>query len=487
MLAQKYSRVSLLSLLGVMITSCISPETQHAPNLLLRRDVPGENHRVKVMQVFFDGTANKWSTRTNVRRRFEAAALAEDPSHPCLYIDGVGNNSVTGAVLGHGLKPRVIEGYKFISDNYQTGSEKIRIFGFSRGAFQARVLTGLMAHCGVPQIHGQDPDPEKTLAKVMEEIWDYNREFLLDINSTDSGKWEAHLAANQNLIRDHITRRYPSVKFTYPSIQFMGLWDTVPGLQFARIKNHTTMDSSSGQRYKVRPYPNVEIIAHALALDESRKQFMPLLVGGPINQSKSTVYEVWFPGAHSDIGGGYRDSNDMAGVSFNWIDSIMLHHGIVPRPTKAYPDASFVQHHPENSILKITGVEPRRLPDNAIIDATVFTRARFASVPNRDTAVSPVTMLPYRPIIHLQSGKTIAIQPTPSDAQRRKMLGSLKLNDALKKPDAPVELKSAPLNMEQMFNAGPVAPQPQEQQSDQPATPDQPVAYQTPSDERSSS
>jgi hypothetical protein len=51
-----------------MITSCISPETQHAPNLQLRRDVPGENHRVKVMQVFFDGTANKWSTRTNVHR-----------------------------------------------------------------------------------------------------------------------------------------------------------------------------------------------------------------------------------------------------------------------------------------------------------------------------------------------------------------------------------------------------------------------------------
>jgi hypothetical protein len=104
-----------------MITSCISPETQHAPNLLLRRDVPGENHRVKVMQVFFDGTANKWSTRTNVRRRFEAAALAEDPSHP----DGVGNNRVTGAVLGHGLKPRVIEGYKFISDNYRTESRSL--------------------------------------------------------------------------------------------------------------------------------------------------------------------------------------------------------------------------------------------------------------------------------------------------------------------------------------------------------------------------
>lgn len=478
MLAQKYSRVSLLTLLGILLSSCVKPETQQAPNLTLRRDFTPHSENIKVMQIFFDGTSNKWSTRTNVRRRFEAAALAEDPSHPCLYVDGVGNNSVSGAVLGHGLKPRVIEGYKFLSENYNTGSEKIRIWGFSRGAFQARVLSGLMAHCGVPKVDGHDPASERLLAKVMEEIWDYNRKELLDTTSTSSSVWEEHLQSNRERVKNHIQSQYPNVRFVYPKIQFMGLWDTVPGLQFARIKNHTTMESNNGQRYKVRPYPNVEIIAHALAIDEQRKQFTPLLVGAPINQNKSTVYEVWFPGAHSDIGGGYKDSNDMAGVSFNWMDSILLHHDIVPRPTKAYPDASSVQHHPENTILRITGIEPRKIPDNAVIDATVFTRARFAQVPNRDKSFSAVRFQPYRPIIHLQSGKTIAIQPAATDAERRKLLGSLQLNDALKKPDAPVEQKGAPLRMEQMFQVGPVTPETPEQQPAEQSPSDRPVAYQ---------
>jgi hypothetical protein len=97
MSVQKNTFLPLLSLVGLILSSCAGPETQQAPNLTMRREISHKQLPVRVMQIFFDGTSNKWSNRTNVRRRFEAAAIAEDPTHPCLYVEGVGNNSLSGA------------------------------------------------------------------------------------------------------------------------------------------------------------------------------------------------------------------------------------------------------------------------------------------------------------------------------------------------------------------------------------------------------
>ena len=144
------------------LTGC-APTIQVVPNPTTdRRLNPLEIGQAKQIQVFFDGTANDWSARTNVRRRFELLASAEDPQFPCLYFEGVGTESLAGKAFGLGMKQRVIKAYTFLAHHWSPNrKDRIHIYGFSRGAFQARMLAGLMAHCGLPDAQQSGPlDPE---------------------------------------------------------------------------------------------------------------------------------------------------------------------------------------------------------------------------------------------------------------------------------------------------------------------------------------
>jgi len=444
----------VFSLLFVnLFTGCTQTRLQMTPNMATTRYLSEKDKKQKrTLQVFFDGTANEWSSRTNVRRRFEVVAAAEDPAAPCLYVDGVGNDSPTGKILGVGMKSRVLAGYKFIAQQWYTRNDEIRVFGFSRGAFQARVMVGMMAHCGVPDarsVSGQDLD------RALDDIWDYSRKNLLDADDGSSvAKWSATLAANQAQVQSFIGAKYPGIRFHQPRIQFLGLWDTVPGLQFSRIKDDTNMRTKdSGQRYKVRPYPNVDTIAQALALDEKRKQFRPLLVGPPLDPGQTKVYEVWFPGAHSDIGGGYEDSNDMAGITFNWVDSIMKKHNLTTRVTKVYADATGIQHHPEEVFpINVGGRYHRKLPVDSVIDQTVFTRAKNHAVPNKNSGKGEAGFEKYRPEIPLLDGSVIHIDTAKTSEERNRILqGKLRLNDSEESPGDQKALGGQPLRMDQMF------------------------------------
>src|SRR5262249_15905551 len=103
-------------------------------------------------------------------------------------------------------------------------------------------------------------------------------------------------------------------------VAFLGIWDTVPGSSFKTYSNtEEQKDRVPGTRYKIKPYPTMRVMAHAMAYDEKRSQFRPVRVRDPIVPERTTRHEVWFPGAHADIGGGYEDSNDLAGVTLNWM------------------------------------------------------------------------------------------------------------------------------------------------------------------------
>ena len=101
-----------------------------------------------------DGTGNSagkvW--RTNVWRVFQALEL-KGSNQIAIYDDGVGTSSfkplaILGGVFGYGLKRNVLNLYKFLCRNYQTG-DKIYGFGFSRGAFTMRIVMGLVLNQGL--------------------------------------------------------------------------------------------------------------------------------------------------------------------------------------------------------------------------------------------------------------------------------------------------------------------------------------------------
>ena len=106
--------------------------------------------------VLSDGTGNAAASvwRTNVWRAFQALNL-EDNTQAAKYDDGVGTSSflplaLLGGAFGWGLKRNVLDAYKFVCRNYETGS-KLFLFGFSRGAFTVRVLAGLILEQGPVQ------------------------------------------------------------------------------------------------------------------------------------------------------------------------------------------------------------------------------------------------------------------------------------------------------------------------------------------------
>src|SRR5438552_3868345 len=103
--------------------------------------------------VLFDGTWNNRKSRTNVIRMREAIASSgpDDREQPCFYDPGVGTHwydKITGGAFGRGLSENIQQGYRWLAQNYQARDE-IYVFGFSRGAYTARSLVGLIRKCGI--------------------------------------------------------------------------------------------------------------------------------------------------------------------------------------------------------------------------------------------------------------------------------------------------------------------------------------------------
>lgn len=385
-------RTALFAFVPIAVTflvGCRTYQTQVVPNPEAPRVLSVNDQALpRQIEIYFDGTANDWSARTNVRRRFEAAAQAEDPSNPCLYIEGVGTDSLAGKIFGVGMRSRVLKAYKFLAKHYRADRknndpDRIFIFGFSRGAFQARMLTGLMAHCGLPSLGGKKltSKQENELDELAEKVWEYCEKNLVDLTAQQSLEqkvtgWRQHLATNRATLQRDVGGQYPAFAWSNPDIKLLAIWDTVPGLPFEKLQKMGEPENGR-QRFKVGAYPNVKTIVHALSLDDRRSKFEPLPVGAPIDPAATNVYEVWFPGAHSDVGGGYEDSNDMAGRSFNWLHQIMFQDKISTRKTLVYEDSLALMHHPEDALIHRLSSDavPRRLPVGAQIDRTAFRRA----------------------------------------------------------------------------------------------------------------
>src|SRR5260370_7064052 len=101
----------------------------------------------------FDGTWYNKKSRTNVIRMREAIASRgpNDPEQACFYDPGVGTHwydKITGGVFGQGLSENIQQGYRWLAQKYQANDE-IYVFGFSRGAYTARSLVGLIRKCGI--------------------------------------------------------------------------------------------------------------------------------------------------------------------------------------------------------------------------------------------------------------------------------------------------------------------------------------------------
>lgn len=278
--------------------------------------------------VFYDGTDNTLGSKTNVGLIYDYLKNIEDKNIVAIYIPGVGSlmqQPVTGKLLGRGMEDRIVAGHTFLSRYYKPG-DNISIFGFSRGAHQARSLAGFVSYMGLLKNDMEISQSIELSQKLVEKL---KKQAEDDSMMNSWKKWkkvDAPLLSNDF---NEIVGNHPIPA----NISFLGLWDTVPGSsikKYGRCKekigsikqNFSKLipGVDSGHRYKVDSYPTISTYAHAVSIDENRSKFNPLLLCEPINRELSSVHEVWFPGAHSDVGGGYADTDrGLSDISLKWM------------------------------------------------------------------------------------------------------------------------------------------------------------------------
>ena len=239
------------------------------------------------------------------------------------------HDRLLGGVFGHGLAQNARQGYRVLAELYEEG-DAIFLAGFSRGAYTARTLAGFIRNSGLlrPE-YLQAPQPEDN--PLLMEAYALYR-------SRNNGP-NTQLARQ---FRSQYSREVP--------IHCIGIWDTVKALGIPlRIMERFNMLAYGFHDDQLSTI--VRHGYHALAIDEHRELFKAELWSPP--RGAQVIEQRWFPGAHADVGGGYRD-RCIADHSYTWIRQCLALCGLqiadpAPAMCPPSPDApitdSFSQFH----------------------------------------------------------------------------------------------------------------------------------------------
>jgi uncharacterized protein (DUF2235 family) len=249
--------------------------------------------------LLFDGTWNNRQTRTNVTRMREAIAPRGegDAAQPVFYEEGVGTrwyNRLSGGAFGRGLSENIQEGYAWLSRKHEPG-DPIYVFGFSRGAYTARSLVGLIRKCGLLNAPG-----EETVAAA----YDLYRDKAVH---PDAPAAVAFRAAHSRETR----------------VRFIGVWDTVGALGIPISAVPFSRDYY--QWHDTELSKIVEYAFHAIAVDEHRSDF-GVTVWSRIKPENLKVEQRWFPGSHSDVGGG--EGGALPNLPLRWLQDMAEASGL---------------------------------------------------------------------------------------------------------------------------------------------------------------
>jgi uncharacterized protein (DUF2235 family) len=282
-------------------------------------------HRRRRLIVCCDGTWNRSDAKniTNVEKI--ARTIQTDPEacggvmQLVEYVSGVGVgytvDRILGGWLGAGVFSNVRAAYRFLALNYEPGDE-IYLFGFSRGAYTARSVAGMIGAVGL------------MTRKSM--VQGHFAEALERYRSHDRG------ANPEDAEYDSLKAFRDACCHLDAPITFLGVFDTVGALGVP------TVIRTDHQFHDVKLGPAVRLARHAVAIDERRRPFAPCLWSVPddapseIMVTSATgktvavprVKQVWFQGVHSDVGGGY-DASGLSDTVLLWMTDEAATAGLV--------------------------------------------------------------------------------------------------------------------------------------------------------------
>lgn len=292
-----------------------------------------------------DGTGNEYCVNnTNVVETYTVAT--KNDKQVVYYDPGVGTggwdyNEESGLltaksdqVTGHGLQKNVLDAYQFLMECYEDG-DLVYVFGFSRGAFTARSLAGMLHKCGLLR-----SDNDNLV------------EYASKIYNTGGN------AVVANGFKETFCRPCP--------VYFIGVWDTVKSLVMNANKKF----------HDAKLHPDVPYGYHAISIDERRKDFPPYLWDESDVHSNQTVEQVWFAGVHADVGGWY-DERGLANISLHWMLNKAMSCGMLidTNMLKLYKDDPYDKQHEEyKGFWKFRGPHTRKISDDALVHESVKKR-----------------------------------------------------------------------------------------------------------------
>jgi uncharacterized protein (DUF2235 family) len=290
----------------VVIIDRPSEKSGSQPNLA------GSEQQQKRLAIFLDGTWNSVDSNTNVwRMRALTAAKSKDGKTQLVYYE-LGVNGFMGGVFGQGLDENIRLAYEWLIENYNDGDE-IYIFGFSRGAFTARSLAGLIAIDGILKAGAPIG-----VTELFDRYKKGNEESIWTLKEMETSGDISKLTEQEKWL----------LKYSQPAnVKVIGVWDTVGSVGLAA---GDIPGISRSQFDYLQTGLRIHILNgyHALAIDEHRNDFAPTLwdVRHPKDPSAviaqarplSGVEQRWFVGAHANVGGGYQ-TDLLAQAPLRWM------------------------------------------------------------------------------------------------------------------------------------------------------------------------
>jgi uncharacterized protein (DUF2235 family) len=294
--------------------------------------------------ICFDGTWNDAKNMdggayapTNVKKFYDAVAseVSDPPTiQERYYEDGVGTRpmeAIPGGIYGYGLPKRVQGAYRWLSEQFNSRQfprpeNRVIVIGFSRGAYTARRLAGLIDFCGLS----------------------------LDPNDDDDA-WEIYSRQDENGARHMLG----SGRCQNIPIEMVGVFDTV--------KSTLDADFNDSQLSS-----NVVAGFHAMSIDEKRRDF-PVLRW----DEDPRVLQKWFAGVHCDVGGGYKQKT-LSDVVLMWMINRAYEHGVqfdgdyIANNIKPNPKGK--KHESFTGIWLARGAKQRKIDPTDFLDDSVRIR-----------------------------------------------------------------------------------------------------------------
>ncbi|MGB5854833.1 MAG: DUF2235 domain-containing protein [Oceanisphaera sp.] len=256
--------------------------------------------------VLFDGTWNDPQHNTNVIKLARSIAPFDGECRQrFFYSPGVGTTDTTrllGGMFGVGLSKHLLQGYDWLARHYRSGDE-VWVFGFSRGAYTARSMVGMIRKCGL--LHVVTP----TQLAAAERLY------------------RNKSAAPDGELCQQFRREYSQeIK-----VHLLGVWDTVGALG---IPGTLLSERGTYSWHDTRLSKIVERAYQAIALDEHRAVYNTVPWTSPNGQKKPAQLDVeqrWFIGAHANVGGGYLN-DPLADLPLAWMQQKAMAAGLVLTP-----------------------------------------------------------------------------------------------------------------------------------------------------------